>query len=56
MPLSFGIPLGLVIAVVGTVMFRATTYRRVSLVMIGLGATVVLGTLVMIAMAVNSGM
>ena len=56
MPVSFGIPLGVVIVLVGTILFFATRYKKTAKVVIGLGAAVTLLTLVLILLAANSQM
>jgi len=54
MPLSFGIPLGLLIAVVGAILFFATRYKKVAMVVFGVGVLVAALTFILIFLAVNS--
>jgi len=56
MPLSSGILLGLVVVVVGAILFFATNYKKMAKVVIGIGAVVTLLTLILIVLAVNSPM
>ena len=56
MPLSFGIPLGLVIAVAGAILFFATNYKKTAKVVLGIGVAVTLVALLLIVLAVNSQM
>lgn len=56
MPLSFGIPLGLIVAIAGMILFFATRYKKISLAVIVIGVGVTLLTLVLIVLAVNSQM
>jgi hypothetical protein len=55
-PISFGIPLGLVIAVVGAILFFVTRYKKVAKLMIGVGVAVSILTFMLILLAVNSQM
>ncbi len=56
MPLSFGIPLGLVIVVVGAILFFATRYKKTAKVVMGVGAAITVLTLLVIVVALNSQM
>ena len=56
MPLSFGLPLGLSVLVVGAIMLFATKYKTAARVILGIGAAVTLLTLIVILLAVNSNM
>ncbi len=56
MPLSFGIPLGLVIVVVGAILFFATRHKKTAKVVLGVGVVVTLLTFFLIVLAVNSQM
>ena len=56
MPLSFGIPLGLMALVVGAILFFATNHKKIAIVICGTGALVVFLTFAVIVMAVNSKM
>ena len=56
MPFSLALPLGLVIALVGAILFFVTKYKRAAKVMIGLGAAVAILTFILILLAVNSRM
>ncbi len=56
MPLSFGIPLGLVIVVVGAILFFATRYKKTAKVVLGVGVAVTVLTFIAIVLALNSQM
>ena len=56
MPVSFGIPLGLVIVVVGAILFFATRYKKTAKVVMGVGAAITILTLLVIVLALNSQM
>ncbi len=56
MPLSFGIPLGLTIVVVGVILFFATRYKKIAKVVLGIGVAVTFLTLILVVLAVNSQM
>jgi len=56
MPLSFGIPLGLIIVVAGAILFLATNYKKTAKVVLGIGVAVTLLTLLLTVLAANSQM
>jgi hypothetical protein len=56
MPLTFGVPLGLLVAVVGAVLFFATGLKRVAKVIIGFGLAITMLTVVLVALALSSNM
>jgi hypothetical protein len=56
MPLSFGIPLGLFIAVIGAFLLWATKYKKMAKAVLGIGVAATLVTLILIVLAVNSTM
>jgi len=56
MPLSFGIPLGLLIAVIGALLVFATRYKKTGVAVLGVGVLVTALTLFLIVLAVNSPM
>jgi hypothetical protein len=56
MPLSCGIPLGLIIVVAGVLMLFAAKSRKIGIVVMSLGATITLFALLVIVLAANSGM
>lgn len=56
MPLSLGIPLGVVIIVAGAILFLATRYKKTAAVVLGVGLAVTILTLVVIVLAANSPM
>ena len=56
MPLSFGLPLGMIILVAGAIMLLATKHKTAAKVILGIGAAVALLTLIVILLAVNSNM
>jgi hypothetical protein len=56
MPLSFGIPIGFLLFLIGAGVFLVTRWKRAALVLIGIGAAIITLTLLLIVLAVNSGM
>jgi len=56
MPLTFGIPVGLVIAAVGAVLLFVTKSKKIALAVIGFGALITLLTLILVVLAANSQM
>jgi len=56
MALSMGIPIGLVVALAGGVLFTLTKYKRVGVGAIVFGLLFTLGTLFIVFLAVNSSM
>ena len=56
MPLSFGIPLGFIIMVVGAILLFATRYKKIAAAVLGIGLVITLLTLILIILAVNSQM
>jgi len=56
MPLSFGIPLGLTMVLVGVILFFTTSRKKLAKVIPGIGIAITRVTLVLIVLAVNSSM
>ena len=56
MPLTFGIPLGLVIVVVGAILFFATRYKTLAKLVIGFGLAASVMTVILVVLVVNSNM
>jgi len=56
MPLSFGIPIGLFITVIGILLFFITKKKRAARLVIGLGLFLIFATVALIILAVNSSM
>ncbi len=56
MTLSIGIPLGLFIVLLGAVLFFATKQKRIAKAALGIGAAMIVLTLVLIVLVVNSPM
>jgi len=56
MPCSFGLPLGLIVVIVGVILYFATSYKRAAMVVIGVGMVITLLTILLIVLAVNSQM
>lgn len=56
MPFSFGILIGVLVVVVGAVLYFGTRQKLAALVVVGVGACMALMTLGVVALAVNSGM
>ena len=54
MPLSLVLPLGLIIALAGVILFFVTSYKRAAKVLIGLGLAVDILTFLVILLATNS--
>lgn len=54
MPLSFFIPLGVLIAIIGLLVYFVTKRKRMALGIIIIGLTVTIGTIVVIVLAVNT--
>ena len=56
MPLSFGIPLGVIMIVAGAIVFFATRYKKIAKVVLGIGVAITLLTLILIVLVLNSQM
>ena len=56
MPLTFGIPIGLVIAVFGTILFFVTRYKKAAIVVIGIGGILAVLTFILVVLAATSPM
>ncbi len=56
MPLTFGIPLGVIIVVVGAILFFATKQKKIAKVVLGIGVAVTILSFFLIVLAVNSSM
>jgi hypothetical protein len=56
MPLSFGIPIGFMVIVIGAILFFTTWYKRIAKVMIGVGLVITVLTFILIVLALNSHM
>ena len=56
MALSLGIPFGLIIVVIGAILFFATNHKRAAKVILSVGAVMALLTFVLIILVVNSSM
>jgi hypothetical protein len=54
LPVSYAIPLGLIIALVGANLFFVTKYKSAAKIMIGLGAAIAILTLILILLAAYS--
>jgi len=50
MPLSFGIPLGLLLVVVGAILFFVTKHKKAAAALFGVGVAVAGGTIVLIGL------
>jgi hypothetical protein len=55
-PLTFFIPLGLILVVVGTILFFATRNKTAAKIVIGIGVVITILTFLLIVLAVNSQM
>lgn len=56
MPLSFGIPLGIIAILVGVVLFFAANNRRLAKTVMGVGVVITLLTLLLIVFVISSPM
>jgi len=56
MPLTFLIPVGLIIAVVGAILFFVTRYKKTAIVVMGIGIAISILTFLLVVLAVNSQM
>ena len=56
MPFSYGIPLGLILAVAGAILFFATRYKRAAKVVLGVGVAITIVVIILIVVAANSPM
>jgi hypothetical protein len=56
MPLSFGIPLGILVMLIGTVLFYVTKHKRIATVVISIGAFIAAFTLILIVLVLDSSM
>ena len=56
MPLSFGIPLGFLVIVIGGILFFATSYKKTAKVVLGIGLVISILTFILVVMALNSQM
>jgi hypothetical protein len=56
MPLSFGIPIGFMVVIVGAILFSATRYKQIAKVVIGVGLVITVFTFILIVLTLNSQM
>jgi hypothetical protein len=56
MPLSFGIPLGFLVIVVGGILFFATSYKKAAKVYMAAGLVISVLTFILLVLALNSQM
>ena len=56
MPVTFFIPVGLIIAVVGAILFFVTRYKKTAIVVMGIGIAISILTFLLVVLAVNSQM
>jgi hypothetical protein len=56
MPLTFGIPLGLLVIVIGIVLFLFTRYKKAGWVIMGIGIGITVVMLLLIVLVINSQM
>ena len=56
MPFSFGVLLGLIIAVFGAILFFATRRKRIAVAIMGVGLAIAILTFILIVLAANSPM
>ncbi|MEJ5202771.1 MAG: hypothetical protein WHV66_11115 [Anaerolineales bacterium] len=53
-PLSFGVPLGLLVALVGAILFFVTKRKKVAAVVFSVGLTITAATVIPIRLALSS--
>jgi len=53
MPISFGIPIGFMVVIVGAILFFATRYKKTVKVVIGVGLVITVLTFILIVLALN---
>lgn len=56
MPLSFGIPFGLLVIVIGAVLFLVTKHKRIAKFVVVIGVLITTLTLILLVLAFNSQM
>ena len=56
MPLSFGVPLGIAITLIGAVLFCLTARKRLAKVFVGIGLVITIVTIALIILAAASAM
>jgi len=56
MPLSFAIPFGFVMVILGAILFFTTRYKRAAKIVIGVGIVIALLTVIFILLAAKSQM
>lgn len=56
MPFSYGVPIGLVILVIGAILLFATNNKKAAKIVVGIGAAFTILTLLFIILAANSNM
>jgi hypothetical protein len=56
MPLSFGIPLGILVVVVGAILFLATKHKKTAIIAMSAGVVVTVLTFILIMLVVSSQM
>ena len=55
-PFSFGLVVDLLAVIVGAILYMTTQQKKAAVVMVGVGAATAILTLVVLILAVNSGM
>jgi glucose uptake protein GlcU len=56
MPLSFMIPLGILVTVLGAILFFATRYKKTAKVVMGVGLVISILAFILLVLALNSQM
>jgi len=56
MPLSFGVPLGVILAAAGVLLLFATKHKQIGRILLGIGAALILVTLILIMLAAGAQM
>lgn len=56
MPLSCGIPLGIIVAIMGLILYFATNYKKTAKLMVGIGVFITVLAIGAITLVMNSSM
>ncbi|MBC8504053.1 MAG: hypothetical protein ISR58_17450 [Anaerolineales bacterium] len=56
MPLSFGLPVGIIIILVGLILYYSTSYKKMAKIILGIGATLAILTVGAFILVMNSSM
>ena len=56
LPISLALPFGMLIALLGAILFYVTSYKRIAKMVIGAGLAIAILTFLLILLATNSSM